>query len=201
MASKGKGKPGDAAAVPVVPAEGAKFMTVRCGSDVDTINVLINLNCNVDVMLDGLRSAVLSKLDASISARKSVIDTANADKEGGGPVETSSGPTGDAATTPAPVQAEESVDAKSLAKLVEIKGKITQDGAVVDLADDAGTVVNAREQAKRVACEGVVTNRAKYTLTVISKPADGGAAPPPYICFASVSAPVAAASDPKAKKK
>jgi hypothetical protein len=194
MASKGKGKAGDAATAPVAPAEGAKFMTVRCGTDVDSISVLINLNCNVDVLLDGMRSAVLSKLDAIISVRKGAIDAANADRE--------VGEAGDTAS-PAPSQGEESAEAKSLAKLIEIRGKITQDGSVVDLTDDAGTLLNVREQAKKVACEGVLTNRAKYTLAAISKPAEGSgsAAPAPYICFASVTAPVAAVADPKAKKK
>lgn len=207
MASKGKGKPGDAAGAPVVPAEGAKFMTVRCGSDVDSIDLMINLNCTIDVMLDGIRSAVLSKLDAAISTRKIAIDIASADdREAGNAAAPATAPADATATAgaaaAAPPVAEESSDAKSLAKLIEIKAKITEEGAVIDLADEAGALLNVREQAKRVACEGVLNNRGRYTLAAIARPAEGAAAPAPYMCFASVTAPVAAAVvDPKAKKK
>ncbi len=126
MAAKGKPAAKGAVATPEVAinADGAKFATVRLGTQDHPITMLVNLNCPVDIIMDNVKRLMIKKLDAAILGLQ-------------GPQKTVL-----AATIPTldPV-----TEGSVTERLKEIKAYLNEPDATLDLVDDNGLSLNCKD--------------------------------------------------------
>ena len=132
--SKGKGVKGAPAAPVAENVDGAKFATVCVGTAEHPLSMLINLNCPLDIILDNVKRLLAKRIDSTIQE----IKETQAAEPAAQPAEGE--PDAEAEAAPPPNPADEAI-----AKLQDIKNKLTNSEITIDLVDKSGTSANCKE--------------------------------------------------------
>ena len=127
MDAKGKGK--GPAVAEVAPVDGAKFATVRAGTSETAITVMINLNCPVDIILDNVKRIFLKRIDGHIQELTGVRPKTGTQQL----VQTNT-------DIPGGEHSEQTV--ALIAKLTEIKQRLSTPDNFIEFIDTAGATTN-----------------------------------------------------------